>query len=681
MNAPEQIKATTMAQLMAQSRRWLLWKSVPRANKKPTKIPYYIDGTPRGTTDTPEDIMRLATYQEAQAALHANRIYAGIGFALGPDGTGNFWQGIDFDGISQRPQLVTLAKAMAGYRETSPSGDGLHWIGYGATRFENMPNYEGVEAYASGRFFTYTGKDVFDHPVVDLGATVAGHLAPLRPDVSHTPKATVFMSQEREDMSLDDLDDLLERIPVEKLGYFDWLNVLMGVHHQFHDESGAIARAAFDAVDKWSAGDIRPGSYIGERKMTRKWNSFGNNPALTAPGAAITIKTVKAMAQRLTPLDLDEAIVDAFNSGAVAPNTVGPFGSVHIEQFMNDGREQGWLIKGVLPDQGVSQIYGDTQAGKTFQTIDMMFSVTRGIPWCGHKVRQGNVVYIAAEGAAGARKRFRAYGKHHDIDVNHLPVIVLQKAPNLMDEADFVQLGNMIAAMGRVDLVVVDTLAQVMGGANENGSEGMGLAIARLTQLAHALQTMVMVVHHSGKDSKAGARGWSGQKGALDAQFEVVSTASGARAMTVTKMKDGITGRTYAFRLKVIQLGIDADGDEITSCVAVQEGASSVLKPVQAEPPSDDRVRGIWQEKVMRHIGDHLKAGLTLKVLDVVQAVVDASPPTGGKKDRRRDNVTRAITELEKRDVISISGEYLQQFDPTSRKASMPYDASKDELE
>jgi len=152
------MKGEAMLEAMQAARRWLLY----RPNAEGRKIPYYVNGKPRsGILDSPEDVSQLATYPEAIAALERTGQGCGLGFALGPDGNGGYWQGIDLDDVEANG-LADLANSLPGYVEISPSGKGAHAIGYGA-KFDNMGNDgSGIEAYSTGRFFTFTGNIVRD---------------------------------------------------------------------------------------------------------------------------------------------------------------------------------------------------------------------------------------------------------------------------------------------------------------------------------------------------------------------------------------------------------------------------------------------------------------------------------------------------------------------------------------
>jgi primase-polymerase (primpol)-like protein len=147
-----------LSPMMKAAKRWILWKRIKQEGKKDKKVPYYTNGYARnGELDTQKDIDNLSTYEIAVNAL-INGTYEGLGFALGKDETGNYWQGIDFDDLSKHPNLGYMAEDLSGYVEQSPSGDGVHAIGYGRAFNALGSNGTGIEAYSSGRYFTVTGR-------------------------------------------------------------------------------------------------------------------------------------------------------------------------------------------------------------------------------------------------------------------------------------------------------------------------------------------------------------------------------------------------------------------------------------------------------------------------------------------------------------------------------------------
>ncbi|MGZ8910687.1 MAG: DUF3987 domain-containing protein [Methylococcaceae bacterium] len=166
---------------MQNAKRWLVWKYEPNPEptKKPRKVPYYANGSRRtGALDRHQDMSSLATFNDALFALQSGQ-YSGLGFALGPDGTGNYWQGIDLDNLPDHPELAHIAEDLPGYTEQSPSGKGMHAIGYGRAFASMGSNGTGIEAYSSGRYFTVTAEGSGIHPPVCLAGFVEQRLRPL----------------------------------------------------------------------------------------------------------------------------------------------------------------------------------------------------------------------------------------------------------------------------------------------------------------------------------------------------------------------------------------------------------------------------------------------------------------------------------------------------------------------
>jgi len=226
-----------------------------------------------------------------------------------------------------------------------------------------------------------------------------------------------------------------------------------------------------------------------------------------------------------------------------------------------------YLVKHWLDRDGISLVYGKSNVGKTFFAVDIAFHVGAGVPWNGCRVRQGNVLYIAAEGQHSVARRFLAVaagkGELHAAARDQVDLLPLQVDLHGPEDVQAI-----IRASGerRYALVIVDTLARSFGAGDENASKDMGAFIANIAALKDHFGCHVMIVHHEGKDSSRGARGHSSLRAAVDT--EIALKADGLiKSATLEKQRDGATGLEVAYTLDVVPLGYDEDGDVIDSCV------------------------------------------------------------------------------------------------------------------
>jgi hypothetical protein len=238
-----------------------------------------------------------------------------------------------------------------------------------------------------------------------------------------------------------------------------------------------------------------------------------------------------------------------------------------------------WLVVDLLPARGLCVWYGEPGSGKSFLALDLGAHSATGRRWASRRTRHAKVVYIALEGQL--RDRIEAYKDHHGLDDDDLAdLLVLQRQQvDLLTEGTAEQLAaDVRAALGDCSgpvVVIVDTLARAMPGGNENASEDMGAVIAACGVIERELSALVILVHHAGKDSTRGARGWSGLRGAADAEVLIERDGDNRRA-TFAKVKDGQDGVAVEFRLEAVDLGPRSDVDpqaepdeRRTSCVAV----------------------------------------------------------------------------------------------------------------
>ena len=242
--------------------------------------------------------------------------------------------------------------------------------------------------------------------------------------------------------------------------------------------------------------------------------------------------------------------------------------------------DEGDFVEGLLVLGALSVVFGKPEAGKTFWALDLAMHVASGMQWNGREIDSGGVLYLALEGGSGIDKRICAWNRRHGMEGVELPAAIV-KMPLILWSSEghceevIETARQVMREMGReVRLIVVDTLARALAGGNESASEDMGGLITVADTIRAATGAHLMFIHHPGKDSSRGARGWSGLLGAVDTEIEVISDDSGRRAV-VTKQKDLQGGGVFPFMLDEVILGTNRRGKPITSCVAMPVSSES----------------------------------------------------------------------------------------------------------
>jgi KaiC/GvpD/RAD55 family RecA-like ATPase len=248
-------------------------------------------------------------------------------------------------------------------------------------------------------------------------------------------------------------------------------------------------------------------------------------------------------------------------------------------------------IKGVIGKKCLVLVYGPSGDGKTFWTIDAVSHVASGQEYRNHRVCPSLVVYIAAEAGKSVERRFYAWREHHlsATREERSPLSVITRGANLLDKLDVealvLELREISKEIGLdVGVIVFDTLSRSTPGGNENSPEDMTLAVGVADRLRDELGATVIFVHHSGKDAARGARGHSSLFAAADTVISVVE-----RVATIEKSRDGAVGETFPFGLDVIELGQDADGDKVTTCV-VKHTELATAKPKAPKLSPDEQI-------------------------------------------------------------------------------------------
>lgn len=142
-------------------KQWILWRYEDVGAKKPTKIPYSINGTTASVTN-PDD---WSTFSDVVRSYRLGN-YSGIGFVFSEFDPFAFIDLDDTEGNQADLQRqIRVLKEFDSYSEVSPSGNGLHIIVKG--RIPQGRKRSHIEIYSSSRYATMTGKVYEAKPIND----------------------------------------------------------------------------------------------------------------------------------------------------------------------------------------------------------------------------------------------------------------------------------------------------------------------------------------------------------------------------------------------------------------------------------------------------------------------------------------------------------------------------------
>ncbi|MBZ9884804.1 helicase RepA family protein [Mesorhizobium sp. CA10] len=308
-----------------------------------------------------------------------------------------------------------------------------------------------------------------------------------------------------------------------------------------------------------------------------------------------------------------------------------------------------YVVQDLIYEKTTFLIYGAPQAGKSFAALDLVLSVSGGIPWMGCATDEGLAVYVASEGRDGILMRTAGWKAVHS-GTSMLNALHLQGGDFKLLEDAYVD--DLIAEVNRLQrdqtisckLIVIDTLSSAIPGADENNQATMSTVMSHLRRITDKTGAAVGLVHHVPKGNSREPRGNNVLVAGMDTSL-LVTDQSGQRVMEVVKQRDGATGKKIYFNLA--EQAIPCDGGKIiNTCVPIlQQGtalrndkssnlqgtATALLKLAIDLAPNTDKYRAAAQ-------GDEIVLDLaTLKDRAHTSLYADANSEDAKRKRFARD--------------------------------------------
>ncbi|MCX7370987.1 MAG: AAA family ATPase, partial [Alphaproteobacteria bacterium] len=249
-----------------------------------------------------------------------------------------------------------------------------------------------------------------------------------------------------------------------------------------------------------------------------------------------------------------------------------------------------YLVPGLIAPGELSVWWGAPKTGKSFIALRLAYGLAlgRGI-WGREPSGPVRVLYLAAEGEGGIGKRIRALRDAMG-DAGDSFAYVAQRM-ELAHPGEHLADAIAAAAQEGAGLVVVDTVARVFGGGDENSAGDMGGFIKAMDRLREEGAARgkplphVAIIHHGPKDPNASTpRGSIALVAAADLVVKITKGADGEpRLATVTEAKDDADGYALPFTLRNAPLDCP-DGDTEWTCIAEDQPPDAATGPATKRP-------------------------------------------------------------------------------------------------
>ncbi len=253
-----------------------------------------------------------------------------------------------------------------------------------------------------------------------------------------------------------------------------------------------------------------------------------------------------------------------------------------------------WLIHGVLPLDAVGMFCAKSQAFKSFVALDWALSISLGMAWNNREVKQGAVVYVAAEGANGYMQRIDAWAYYRGISAETVAdaPFMFKDTPVQLFQGDDVELflADVVDLPESPKLIVIDTLGRSMDGGDEKDNSDFHQVVASAEQIRRATGAQVLLIHHEGHTSTGKPRGASAMEADITTMIEA-SRHNDSVQLICQKQKNAVRFEPITLQAHLVELPDDESSLVLLEQATIMAVSSTAPVSIKTARPKQDKAR------------------------------------------------------------------------------------------
>ena len=241
-------------------------------------------------------------------------------------------------------------------------------------------------------------------------------------------------------------------------------------------------------------------------------------------------------------MSLSDAISAELNSGLMPDLERGRIVIRDAAYYLSERPPIEYVVEKLIAESSVNVWFGQWGAKKTWAAIDLAVCVASGKQWLGMATEPCNVLIIDEESGdtrLANRIKDTMRGELGQLANESVPIKSVSLAQfNLLKRPDDADLLARLVLELDAKLIIIDALADVMLGGDENAVKDTQPVFANLRFIAELTGAAFIVIHHANKGG--GYRGSSAIAGAIDTLLSVESKQDNSLITFKTeKMRDG----------------------------------------------------------------------------------------------------------------------------------------------
>ena len=217
-----------------------------------------------------------------------------------------------------------------------------------------------------------------------------------------------------------------------------------------------------------------------------------------------------------------------------------PSNNLPNEEFI-----QAWQIFKVIPLNQTTMLYAQEDHYKSFLALDIGMMVQNGINAIG-ETQKARVLYLCLENQIGFQERVQAI---HLANPSYEPILINSDQFDICNSHEADKYVSWCINNG-IGFVIIDTLSHALLFGDESNPQ-TARDVRNAFTLFNSNKITILVVHHTGKNDSAGARGSAILTYDISSRLKVKKGKGLEGRLIIEKSKSDMAGKTIPFNMVV----------------------------------------------------------------------------------------------------------------------------------